>query len=252
MGTLSVDGRAGPGAAAGGHAVSAGLLPVRIPRRVAGSGSVRVLPRGPALGRPEHPSSAVVALRYAHPVDEMIRRLKYHGVVAMRACSACCWPKPSRQRGAPLPRLLVPVPLHAARLRERGFNQAAALARYAGRMLEVPMRTARDDAASAIRRRRHRSAWMSAHRNVRGAFAVSGARAWRRLLAAGHVAIVDDVMTTGSTLREARARVARGGCQAGGPVGGGAGAVRPSGRVRPSSALRAAGRRICRSDTLPA
>ena len=43
------------------------------------------------------------------------------------------------ERAAPLPRLLVPVPLHAARLRERGFNQAVALARYAGRMLGVPI-----------------------------------------------------------------------------------------------------------------
>ena len=40
------------------------------------------------------------------------------------------------------------------------------------------------------------------HRNVRGAFAVSGARALRRLLDAGHVAIVDDVITTGSTVAE--------------------------------------------------
>ena len=42
------------------------------------------------------------------------------------------------------------------------------------------------------------------HRNVRGAFAVNGARARRRLLDAGHVAVVDDVMTTGSTLAEVK------------------------------------------------
>ena len=46
----------------------------------------------------------------------------------------------------PLPRLLVPVPLHDARLRERGFNQAAAIARYAGRMLGIPYRAARREA----------------------------------------------------------------------------------------------------------
>jgi ComF family protein len=95
----------------------------------------------------------------------------------------------------------VPVPLHAARLRERGFNQAVALARYAGRMLGIP------SAPGVVRRVRDTPSQTSLsvderHRNVRNAFAVNGARALRRLLAAGHVAIVDDVITTGSTVAE--------------------------------------------------
>ena len=79
------------------------------------------------------------------------------------------------ERAAPLPRLLVPVPLHAARLRERGFNQAAALARYAGRMLGIPF------APAGAPRARHAFANLvergGASRNLRGAFAVDGARA---------------------------------------------------------------------------
>jgi predicted amidophosphoribosyltransferase len=95
----------------------------------------------------------------------------------------------------------VPVPLHVARLRERGFNQAAALARYAGRMLGVPI------APGVVRRVRDTPSQTSLevgerHRNVRGAFALGSARHLRRLLDAGHVAIVDDVMTTGSTVEE--------------------------------------------------
>lgn len=147
------------------------------------------------------PSPCVVALRFAPPADDLIRQLKYHGVYANARVFGVLLAQTVGERAAPLPRLLVPVPLHAARLRERGFNQAVALARYAGRMLEVPI------APGVVRRVRDTPSQTSLnvderHRNVRGAFAVSGARALRRLLAAGHVAIVDDVITTGSTVAE--------------------------------------------------
>jgi ComF family protein len=110
----------------------------------------------------------------------------------------------AQQRGAPLPKLLVPVPLHIARLRERGFNQAAAIARYAGHMLEIP------SARRLVKRVRNTPSQTSLdmaqrHQNVRGAFEVSGKRSLCRLLEAGHVAIVDDVITTGSTVNELRA-----------------------------------------------
>ena len=143
-------------------------------------------------------------LRFEHPVDDMIRKLKYHGAIEHARVLGVLLAAAARARATPLPRLLVPVPLHAARLRERGFNQAYALARYAGRMLEVPY------ARTLLRRVRDTPSQtaldMSARRhNVRGAFAVCGPQALERLLAAEHVAIVDDVMTTGSTLAELRA-----------------------------------------------
>jgi ComF family protein len=144
---------------------------------------------------------AVMALRFAPPADDMIRQLKYHGVIANARVLGVLLAQAVDERASVLPRLLVPVPLHGARLRERGFNQAAALARYAGRMLGIPI------APAVVRRVRDTPSQTSMsmaerRRNVRGAFAVNGARALRRLLAAGHVAIVDDVITTGSTLKE--------------------------------------------------
>ena len=149
----------------------------------------------------DDPDSSVVALRFAPPADDLIRQLKYHGVYANARVLGVLLAQAVDERAAPLPRLLVPVPLHGARLRERGFNQAVALARYAGRMLGIPMAT------SLVRRTRDTPSQTSLsvgerHRNVRGAFAVSGPRALRRLLAAGHVAVVDDVITTGSTVAE--------------------------------------------------
>lgn len=146
---------------------------------------------------------AVVAMRYAPPADDLIRDLKYRGITPNARVLGVLLAQAVEHRGASLPRLLVPVPLHDARLRERGFNQAAALARYAGRMLGIPA------APRAVKRVRDTPSQTSMsmeerHRNVRGAFVVNGARARRRLLAAGHVAVVDDVMTTGSTLAEVK------------------------------------------------
>jgi ComF family protein len=144
---------------------------------------------------------AVVAFRFEPPADDLIRQLKYHGEMANARVLGVLLAQAVDESAAPLPRLLIPVPLHATRLRARGFNQAAALARYTGRMLGVPF------APGAVRRARDTPSQTSLnveerHRNVRGAFAVNGARARRRLLGAGHVAIVDDVITTGSTVAE--------------------------------------------------
>jgi ComF family protein len=92
------------------------------------------------------------------------------------------------------------VPLHPARLRSRGYDQALELARPLARALSLPLRT------DLLRRVRATEAQSSLHaaerlRNLEGAFAGSeGAR--RRALPA-HVALVDDVMTTGATLHAA-------------------------------------------------
>jgi ComF family protein len=95
---------------------------------------------------------------------------------------------------------VVPVPLHSSRRRERGFNQAMDLARQLG--LPVVGALARTRATSA------QTGLPAAqrHRNVRDAFAVTGAGA--RLVGAT-VVLVDDVSTTGATL-EACARILKG------------------------------------------
>jgi ComF family protein len=143
----------------------------------------------------------VTALRFEPPADELIRQLKYSGVIANARVLGELLAKAVRNRGEPLPKLLVPVPLHPARLRERGFNQAQAIARYAGRSLGVAharrlVRRVHDTPSQTGLGRSER------RENLRGAFAMAGAGAQRRLVSAGHVALVDDVVTTGSTLQE--------------------------------------------------
>ena len=87
---------------------------------------------------------------------------------------------------------LVPVPLHPTRLRQRGYNQSALLARRAGRALGIPV-------LDAVRRLRPTPQQVglgadARRANVAGAFAAGGELSGARLV------IVDDVITTGSTL----------------------------------------------------
>lgn len=92
---------------------------------------------------------------------------------------------------------LVPVPLHSARLRERGFNQSEVLGRLFSRHIGLPC-----DAGILERvRYTEQQAKLNAEerrRNVQGAFRVRS----RESLMHRHLVLVDDVLTTGSTLNE--------------------------------------------------
>ena len=137
---------------------------------------------------------------YAHPLDLLLVRLKFARNLAAGRVLARLALEAFAENKVPTPQAIVPVPLHRDRLRERGYNQALELARPISGALGVPVReilvrqratAAQSDLDAAARRR-----------NVRGAFDV----AIDELPA--HVALVDDVMTTGTTIREC-ARVLR-------------------------------------------
>ena len=136
------------------------------------------------------------AFRYAEPVAQAIHRLKYHADFRSARWLAEEMVSALAARPEPLPDLLLPVPLHGRRLQKRGYNQALELARrLAGRLvIEVDIKAARrlrateDQIGKTAPERR---------RNVKGAFAVEPARVRDK-----HVALLDDVMTTGSTLAE--------------------------------------------------
>ena len=136
------------------------------------------------------------AFRYQTPIDLAVQGLKYNAGFRSAHWLGLEMARALAQRPQPLPQLLLPVPLHAGRLRRRGYNQALELARAMGRVLsvEVDIRSARrlrptaDQIGKSAAERR---------RNVKGAFSVDAAR-----LDGRHIALVDDVMTTGSTLAE--------------------------------------------------
>jgi ComF family protein len=128
---------------------------------------------------------------YREPVSHLIQRLKFNrklyvarllgDLLAQHLVDV--WPRPEA---------IIPIPLHPLRLRQRGFNQALELARPVAQVLAVPL------LPHACRRERDTPAQsgldaVARHRNLKGAFKVDPA------LNLKHVALVDDVMTTGST-----------------------------------------------------
>jgi len=98
----------------------------------------------------------------------------------------------------PLPQLVIPVPLHLRRLAERGYNQSLELARPIAKSLSLPLET------RLIQRTRHTKAQRTLNartrqRNLERAFAVDTQRL-EQLHFPAHVALVDDVLTTGATV----------------------------------------------------
>jgi ComF family protein len=138
-------------------------------------------------GRLDH-ARAVGA--YDGALRAILHALKYEG----RRSLARPLGRLMRTRGADMldgADYLVPVPLHAARRRERGFNQAADLARHVGGPVLAGLRrtaaTLPQTSLPAAQR----------HRNVRNAFALTRAG---RAVAGRTVVLIDDVSTTGATL----------------------------------------------------
>lgn len=148
---------------------------------------------GQCLQHPPPFAAALAACHHRQPIDAMIHRLKYGGDLAQAMPLARLLAQCVSKRDEPLPEALVPVPLHWRRLARRGFNQARELAQPLGGMLGIPV------AANLVRRQRATPpqvglARAERRRNLAGAFRVHA-----RSLPA-HVALIDDVITTGSTL----------------------------------------------------
>jgi len=134
----------------------------------------------------------VCPLLYREPVTTLITALKFRRRLETAALLAGLIAARVQRNGDTLPELLIPVPLHPQRLRERGYNQALLLARPLSHRLNLPLEN------TACRRIRHQPTQLGLSRaqrkrNLRSAFTVTG------LAAVKHVAIVDDVLTTGST-----------------------------------------------------
>ncbi len=146
----------------------------------------------------QHPPGfdhTLALFHYQPPLDYLIKRLKFNSELAICPFLSRLLAQRIQSSTAPLPDLLLPVPLHYSRLRERGFNQSTELARRLGRALDIRvdyrlcMRT-RSTLPQSLLPRAERG------KNMRGAFKV------RKTLAAMHIAIIDDVMTTGHTSSE--------------------------------------------------
>jgi len=136
--------------------------------------------------------------KYTGPLREAIIEFKYKGRRSIAGkLGKMMADMVGRDPGFGDVELVIPVPLHRSRMRERGFNQSELLAREIGRELGIPV-----DTSSLIRAKRTTSqvglGMEERRKNVAGAFEVLRSESidGRSLL------LVDDVMTTGATVNE--------------------------------------------------
>ena len=154
-------------------------------------------------------SATVCGLDYGFPWNQLIGAFKFQGRVELAAPLAARLAHALDAADVAPPDAVLPVPLTAQRLAERGYNQAWELARRVAATRQLP---ARSDVLQRVLHTPRQQAELSRaerRRNVRGAFFVGPAL--RPQVAGRRLALVDDVMTTGATVREAAGALLRAG-----------------------------------------
>lgn len=134
---------------------------------------------------------------YDYPVGEMIIQLKFRHQLGYALALGMLMGRKIQEQwyaGVALPDIILPVPLHVGRLKERGFNQAVEVARYVSRRTKIAVdvdgvRRVKDTAAQS------KLAVGAREVNLRNAFRVE------KDYGGLYVAVLDDVMTTGNTVK---------------------------------------------------
>ena len=135
---------------------------------------------------------------YEGALLDAIHLFKYHGKISVgEALGRMMAQTPYDSLAIGDYSLIIPVPLHPKRLRERGFNQSLVLARQVSKRFSIPLdflalrRTLHTEAQVKLSGRKRRT-------NVRGAFEVKA----RNRIQGHKIVLIDDVYTTGSTAAE--------------------------------------------------
>jgi ComF family protein len=160
---------------------------------------------GRCLVHPPQFDRTISAFRYRYPLDRLVQAYKFRANLSLLPLFADALIEAiGKHHPAPLPDLIVPLPLAPKRLAERGFNQSALLGDKLASALAIKfesrgmLRVRETPPQSGLNRE-------ARLKNVRGAFDCAKSLAGKR------VAIVDDVMTTGATLSEAARALKRAG-----------------------------------------
>ena len=150
---------------------------------------------GQCQSEPTPIQHCISIFHYDSPVDYLIKHMKYHNQLSVADLMGKMIAKKVKSIGQNLPDLIIPVPLHVERLKQRGYNQAIEIGRLVSRDLNIPLD---HTACTRVKHTLPQFDIPAAERsdNIKNAFEVS------RQLDAKHVALIDDVMTTGSTARE--------------------------------------------------
>ncbi len=160
---------------------------------------------GSCLQKPPAFTRTIAAFEYAAPIRSLLQNLKFHNRLSHARVLGLLLGEIVAGSGHDAD-VIVPVPLHKDRLKERGYNQALEIAHWAGKVAERPMDQ------TLCRRELAGVAQMTLtaderRRNLKKAFVASSEVSGKR------VAIVDDVMTTGATANEMARELLRKGAQ---------------------------------------
>ena len=161
---------------------------------------------GACIQRKPRFDRTICAFIYAYPADQLVRALKYRNAVSYARVLGDLLADRLLREGELRAQIIIPVPLALARFRERGYNQALEIGRRLEKRLRIPKHT------GAVVRRRETAEQAGLDRkqrrkNIRGAFELVEA------IAARDIAVVDDVVTTGSTANELARLLKRGGAR---------------------------------------
>lgn len=150
---------------------------------------------GACLTSPPPISQCISLLHYESPVDYLIKHMKYHNQLSIADLLGKLLAKKIKNLDLPRPQQIIPIPLHIDRLQQRGYNQAIEIGRQLSRELNIPLNLTD---CSRTRSTAPQFDIPASERgdNIKNAFEISGN------INAEHVTLIDDVMTTGSTVRE--------------------------------------------------
>ena len=149
---------------------------------------------GACLKNPPAFTRTIAAIHYEFPADALIHSLKYQNNLAIAPILANLL-FDRLQEIPEKPDIIVPMPLHPIRLRERGFNQAMEIGRHLSQLLGIPLIP---DCCSRTKHTLPQTGlpWKARQKNIRKAFGCTID------LSGKHIAVVDDVMTSGASLNE--------------------------------------------------
>jgi ComF family protein len=195
---------------AGAHASLCAACTADLPHRVeigcvrCGAAGIVAQECGECLKNMPHFDATRTAFHYEFPLDRLVQSFKFSANLSLVTLFADAFVTQLRQHDEPLPALIVPMPLAAARLATRGFSQSQLLAAAIGKRLHIKVEAngllrVRDTPPQAGLDRVER------HKNVKGAFDCTTP------LDGLTIALVDDVMTTGATMSEAAKALKKGG-----------------------------------------
>lgn len=147
---------------------------------------------GKCLKQQPHFDATHALFTYGYPVDALLQHYKYNNALYLSQTFAQLLSEKMKDKDIDV---IIAMPLHPTRIKERGFNQSLELAKIIAKQHDIAL-----DSASCNRIKntppQASLPFKSRLKNMQGAFACT------QLFAGKHIALIDDVMTTGSSLNE--------------------------------------------------